>query len=298
MKFLPLVCVIVTVFLVIAGCIGTAPPRDKTVVIGVMPFNEQYILGEMISLLLEEKGYNTKIASGMNNAALYEAVKTGQVDVYVDYTSSIYYQLPDPQPVDRWNPDEVYAIVDEGLAKDGIDLLGRVGFRNDNIIVVPSSWAGARNITTVSSLSPYAEEMVFGSDLVFHAAEEDGLPHLEEVYEFKFKDVKPMDPALTFPALQSGKVDAIVAYSTDSRIELFNLTPLEDDLFALPPYHAIILVNNARAEDPEFVAALSPLIDAIDADAMRAMNIQFDVDKRDPQDIARDYLREARSAKP
>jgi osmoprotectant transport system substrate-binding protein len=93
-------------------------------------------------------------------------------------------------------------------------------------------------------------------------------------------------------------VDAIVAYSTDSRIELFNLTPLEDDLFALPPYHAIILVNNARAEDPEFVAALSPLIDAIDADAMRAMNIQFDVDKRDPQDIARGYLREARSAKP
>ncbi len=48
------------------------------------------------------KGYNTKIASGMNNAALYEAAKTGQVDIYVDYTSSIYYQLPDPQPIDRW----------------------------------------------------------------------------------------------------------------------------------------------------------------------------------------------------
>jgi glycine betaine/choline ABC-type transport system substrate-binding protein len=38
----------------------------------------------------------------MNNAALYEAAKTGQVDIYVDYTSSIYYQLPDPQPIDRW----------------------------------------------------------------------------------------------------------------------------------------------------------------------------------------------------
>ena len=78
---------------------------------------------------------------------------------------------------------------------------------------------------------------------------------------------------------------------------LHNLTPLEDDLFALPPYHAIILVNNARAKDPEFIAALSPLTDAIDDDAMRAMNIQFDVDKRDPQDIARDYLREAHFAK-
>lgn len=298
MKYLPLICVIVIGFLMIAGCTETALPRDKTVVIGVMPFNEQYILGEMIGLVLEEEGYKTKIASGMNNAVLYEAVKTGQVDIYVDYTSSIYYQLPDPKPIDHWNPNQVYAIVDEGLDTEGIDLLGRVGFRNDNIIIVSSSWAQARNITNLSSLSSYAGEMVFGSDLVFHAAEKDGLPHMEEVYGFKFKEVVPMDPALTFPALQSGKVDAIVAYSTDSRIELFNLTPLEDDRFALPPYHAIILVNSARAEDPEFVAALSPLVDAIDAETMRAMNIQFDVDKQDPRDIARDYLREAHSTRP
>ena len=48
--------------------------------------------GEMTALLLEKGGYPTEIRSGMNNAALYEAVKSGQVDLYIDYTSSVYYQ--------------------------------------------------------------------------------------------------------------------------------------------------------------------------------------------------------------
>ena len=99
-----------------------------------------------------------------------------------------------------------------------------------------------------------------------------------------------MDPSLTFIALQSGKVDAIVAYSTDSRISLFNLTPLHDDLYAMPPYHAILLVNGERAKDGKLLAALSPLIDGIDAATMRELNSRFDVDKEDPKLIARDYL--------
>jgi osmoprotectant transport system substrate-binding protein len=255
-----------------------------------MPFNEQYILGEMTALLLEKGGYPTEIRSGMNNAALYDAVKSGQVDMYIDYTSSIYYQLPDRVPVDRWAPDEVYSIVEKGLARDGILLAGRAGFRNDNIIVVPSAWAAQRNVSKVSDLAPYARDMVFGSDLVFHAAEEDGLPHVEKVYNFSFGEVRSMDPALTFIALESGKVDAIVAYSTDSRISLFNLTPLDDDLYAMPPYHAILLVNGERAKDEKLIAALSPLIDGIDAATMRELNSRFDVDKEDPKLIARDYL--------
>ena len=226
----------------------------------------------------------------MNNAALYEAVKSGQVDMYFDYTSSVYYQLPDRVPFDRWAPEEVYSIVEKGLARDGILLTGRAGFRNDNVIVVPSAWAAQRNVSKISDLAPYAKDMVFGSDLVFHAAEEDGLPHVEKVYNFSFGEVRSMDPSLTFIALQSGKVDAIVAYSTDSRISLFNLTPLDDDLYAMPPYHAILLVNGERAKDIKLTAALSPLIDGIDAATMRELNSRFDVDKQDPKLIARDYL--------
>jgi len=289
-RYVAVLCGIIVFSLIVAGCSQVNPSGSKTVVIGVMPFNEQYIIGEMMALLLEKEGYSTKIQSGMNNAALYEAVKSGQVDMYVDYTSSVYYQLPDREPVDRWDPEEVYSIVEKGLARDGIYLAGQLGFRNDNMIVVPSGWAADRNVSTISDLAPYAKDMVFGSDLVFHAAVEDGLPNVEKVYNFSFGEVRPMDPALTFVALRSGNVDAIVAYTTDSRITLFDLTALEDDQYAMPPYHAILLVNGERAEDEKIRAALSPLIDGIDSATMRQLNSRFDIDKEDPETIAREYL--------
>jgi osmoprotectant transport system substrate-binding protein len=289
-RYLAVICGLIVFSVIVAGCSQVNPSGSKTVVIGVMPFNEQYIIGEMMALLLEKEGYSTEIQSGMNNAALYEAVKSGQVDMYVDYTSSVYYQLPDRQPVDRWAPEEMYSIVEKGLAGDGIHLAGQLGFRNDNMIVVPSAWAAERNVSTISDLAPYAKDMVFGSDLVFHAAVEDGLPHVEKVYRFSFGEVRPMDPSLTFVALQSGNVDAIVAYTTDSRITLFNLAALEDDQYAMPPYHAILLVNGERAEDQKIRAALSPLIDGIDSATMRQLNSRFDIEKEDPETIAREYL--------
>ena len=132
MRYVAVICGLIVFTLIVAGCSQVNPSGSKTVVIGVMPFNEQYIIGEMMALLLEKEGYSTEIQSGMNNAALYEAVKSGQVDMYVDYTSSVYYQLPDREPVDRWAPDEMYSIVEKGLARDGILLAGQLGFRNDH----------------------------------------------------------------------------------------------------------------------------------------------------------------------
>ena len=289
-RYLTIMSVLIGVSLVVAGCSQVTPPGSKTVVIGVMPFNEQYIIGEMMALLLEKEGYSTKIQSGMNNAALYEAVKSGQVDMYVDYTSSVYYQLPDREPVDRWAPEEVYTIVEKGLAGDGILLAGQLGFRNDNMIVVPSAWAAERNVTTISDLAPYAKDMVFGSDLVFHAAVEDGLPHVEKVYNFSFGEVRPMDPSLTFVALQSGDVDAIVAYTTDSRITLFNLTAAG----RRPVCPATLPCNPAdqrrAGRGQEYMLPFHPSSMESTRPPCARLNSRFDIDKEDPEIIAREYL--------
>ncbi|MDG6250330.1 glycine betaine ABC transporter substrate-binding protein, partial [Methanocalculus sp.] len=75
----------------LAGCMGSdGTGKEETIVIGGKPFNEQYILANMIALLLEEEGYQTDIRSGMNDATLFEGIKRGQVDVYVEYTGTAY----------------------------------------------------------------------------------------------------------------------------------------------------------------------------------------------------------------
>lgn len=279
-----------------AGCSETAGSPENTgtgepgtIVIGGKPFNEQYILAEMLSLLLEEAGYSTEIKSGMNDITLYEGIKKGQVDVYVEYTGTAYSQLLKLPALETWDPDVVYTDVVSGLAEDGITVLCRLGFRDDYTIAVRKDWANENNVSTIEDLAPYAGDMVFGSDLVFHERE-DGLPRITEVYGFTFKDVKPMSPTLVYEAIGNEQVDAIPPYTTDSRVDLYDLQTLEDTKAALPPYETMILLRDDLAQNEKITTALLVLEDRIDTETMRRLNAEFDIDKRGAREIALDYL--------
>lgn len=274
----------------VAGC---AAPGDSgevsTIVIGGKPFNEQYILDQMIAILLEEQGFTTEIKSGMNDATLFEGMKKGQVDVYVEYTGTAYSQLLKLPPLERWEPDVVYERVSEGLEDEGITPLFKIGFRDDYAIAVREDWARETGVSTIEDLVPYAPEMVLGSDLVFHERE-DGLPRLREVYGISFADVKPMSPTLMYEAIDKGQVDAIPPYTTDSRVDLYSLEILEDNKAAMPPYETMLLIRSPLAENDAITSALAPLEERIDTDTMRALNAEFDIEKREARDIAMDYL--------
>ena len=279
-----------------AGCSETTgnagiegQEETGTIVIGGKPFNEQYILAEMLGLLLEEEGYTIEIKSGMNDITLFEGIKKDQVDVYVEYTGTAYSQLLKLPPLESWEPDVVYNDVVSGLSKDGITVLCRLGFRDDYTIAVRKDWADENNVSTIEDLVPYAGDMVFGSDLVFHERE-DGLPRLEEVYGISFKDVKPMSPTLVYEAIANEQVDAIPPYTTDSRVDLYSLQTLEDPKAALPPYETMMLMRDELAGNEKITTALLVLEDRIDTETMRSLNAEFDVDKRDARAIALDYL--------
>lgn len=299
-RFAPLAAILMGVILIVfctfSGCSETAgnpeitgPEETGTIVIGGKPFNEQYILAEMLALLLEDKGYATEIKSGMNDITLYEGIKKDQVDVYVEYTGTAYSQLLKLPPLESWEPDVVYTEVVSGLANDGITVLCRLGFRDDYTIAVRKDWANDNNVRTIEDLASYAGDMVFGSDLVFHERE-DGLPRITEVYGISFKDVKPMSPTLVYEAIANEQVDAIPPYTTDSRVDLYDLQTLGDPKAALPPYETMIVMRDDLAEVDAITETLLVLEDRIDTETMRRLNAEFDIDKRDARAIALDYL--------
>ncbi|TAJ44029.1 glycine betaine ABC transporter substrate-binding protein [Methanofollis fontis] len=285
------VCVIVLVLgcICAAGCTATSGESGATVVVGGKTFNEQYILAEMIALLLEDRGYDTEVKTNLNDATLFEGMKKGQIDVYVEYTGTAYSQLLKLPPMDVWEPDAVYEQVKEGLAGEGITVLSRIGFRDDYTIAVPEAWAVERNVTTITDLAPYIGDMTLGTDYVF-PNREDGLPQLQRVYNFTFADSRQMSPTLMYDAIRSGEVDAITPYTTDTRVDLYDLRILEDERSAFPPYHAIMLVNDRIAGDQKAVETLDLLSDRIDTDRMRELNAEFDLEKREAREIAQEYL--------
>ena len=89
-----------------------------------------------------------------------------------------------------------------------------------------------------------------------------------------FREQRQMQPEFMYPAVGDGEVDVIAAYTSDGRIAQYDLVVLDDPKHAIPPYDAVLLVSPQRANDAALLAALRPLVGAIDVTLMREANLR------------------------
>ncbi|MBC7085331.1 MAG: glycine/betaine ABC transporter substrate-binding protein [Methanomethylovorans sp.] len=290
-----IIAVMIIVALVASGCSEkqvSSNGQKPTVVIGSKLFQESYILAHMAALLLEDAGYKTVVKEGLGGTFVnYEALKKDEINTYVEYTGTAYSQILKKPALKVWDPQVVYMETEKGLKEnDKIIIVATPGFEDAYAIAVKEDWAESNNVTKISDLKEYASQMTIGTDPEF-ATREDGLPRIKEVYGIEFKDYKQAVATLMYEAIKIGDVDAVSAYTTDTRNEVFNLRVLEDDMNALPPYDAIYIMTEKFAmNNPEAVNALKKLDGRIDTDTMRSLNYKFDVEKMEPRNIARDFL--------
>lgn len=290
-----LMVLVILVALIASGCSEkklNAPAEKPTVVIGSKLFQESYILAHMAALMLEDAGYETDVIEGLGGTFVnYEALKKDEINTYVEYTGTAYSQILKKPPLEVWDPEVVYNETEKGLQDtDKIVVVSTPGFEDAYAIAVKEDWADANNVTKISDLNKYASQMTIGTDPEF-ATREDGLPRIKNVYAIEFKDYKQAVATVMYEAIKIDDVDAISAYTTDTRNEVFNLRVLKDDKNALPPYDAIyIMTEEFATNNPDAVAALKKLDGRIDTDTMRNLNYKFDVEKMEPRDIAREFL--------
>ena len=109
-----------------------------------------------------------------------------------------------------------------------------------------------------------------------------------------------MQPEFMYPAAAAGEVDAISAYTSDGLIAKYDMVVLADPRGAIPPYDAILLVSPQKANDKALLAALEPLIGAIDVELMRAANLRASGGENGatPEDAARRLWEEAQKRRP
>lgn len=118
----------------------------------------------------------------------------------------------------------------------------------------------------------------------------DGYKGLKQHYGFDLPTVE-MEAALMYRALRDGKVDVIGGYSTDGRIEAYDLKVLEDDRNYFPPYDCAPLVRDQVLERfPQLAGVLNSLKGRISTEEMIQLNNQLDQQHRDPVEVAREFL--------
>jgi osmoprotectant transport system permease protein len=269
---------------------GTSGPRGRTVIVGSKNFTEQVVLGEILAAAVERAGFAADRRTNLGGTALcHEAVKTGQIAAYVEYTGTALADvLKGPALRD---PQQVLRAVRDGYRALGLRVFEPLGFNNSFALVMRRDDARRKGIARLGDLPPHAPTLrigLFGEFL----ERADGLPGLLKTYGMQLRvPPREMDLGLLYRALLDGQVDLVVGSATDGLIAAHDLVVLEDDRRYFPPYDAVVVANEAAlAAMPGLEAALQGLSGRIDAGTMRRLNLAVDGAHRDPAVVAREFL--------
>jgi osmoprotectant transport system permease protein len=169
----------------------------------------------------------------------------------------------------------------------GVGYVGPLGFENAYAFAMRRDRADALHISSLADLAARAPQMKIGGDYEIFTRPE--WRAVERAYGLKFGTERQYQANFMYRAVASGDVDVISAFSSDGRIAEYDLKVLSDPKGALPPYDAVLLVSPRHAKDAALIAALTPLVGALDLATMQRANLMADraIDKRTPDDIAR-----------
>ncbi|MGL5977545.1 MAG: glycine betaine ABC transporter substrate-binding protein [Erysipelotrichaceae bacterium] len=282
---------ILFVFSLILTACGSSEATKK-VVIASKPHSEQYILADMLTLLIEAKTdivVEQKLGIGGGTSNIHPAMVAKEIDIYPEYTGTGWLFVLKEEPLS--NTTELYTQLKTKYAEEfGIAWLDTYGFNNTYAIAVREETATTYNITTISDLASASSNLVFGAEYDFFERE-DGYNALVTAYGLNFADTKDMDIGLKYQAIGASEVDVINAFSTDGLIQEYNLKVLEDDLGYFPSYFAATLVRQEILDQyPELEAVCNLLSNQISDSEMVAMNYEVESNGREPMEVAKEFL--------
>jgi osmoprotectant transport system permease protein len=270
-----------------AGCAG----NEKKIVVGAKGYTEQDILGSMIQIYLAEKtSYKIEYKPGMSSNVLLAAARSGDIDIFVDYTGTIYGNYLGYSEMK--GAEEVFDIsAREIREKFKLLMLKPLGFNNTYTLSVRADTAEKYNLKTYSDLAKVSENLVLGGTFEF-LNRNDGAPNLKKAYNMQFKGETAVDGTLRYIAIENDEIQVSDAFSTDGLLMKYNLTALEDDKKFFPPYHAVPVIREETAEKyPEIVPLFDGWADMLTDASMRELNYRVDGLHEDPGAAAREFLK-------
>ncbi len=264
--------------------VPTAALAADTVQVGSKRVTESYILGELLRQTLVQAGVPATHQQGLGNTGiLAQALASGAVHVYPEYTGTIVREILKREPGGETNPS--LSQLNEWLAPQGLKVAVPLGFNNTYALALRESVADKLGLKTVSDLARLpAGAIKLGLSHEFQVRA-DGWPALQRAYGLALVPGAALDHGLAYDAVKAGQVDLIDIYSTDAKVGRYALRVLVDDRKFFPRYDAVLLMRRTLDDTP-----LQKLAGRIDEAAMIALNAQVELDGVSFADAAQRFL--------
>ena len=286
--------IILGLFIVIFGAyFSLNSKKDKTINIATKPMTEGYILGQMLTELIEQDtDLKVNITNGVGGGTsnIHPAIVKGEFDLYPEYTGTSWEAVLKKE--DSYDESKFDELQKEYKEKYNLEYVNLYGFNNTYGLAVNKDIAEKYNLKTYSDLAKISNNLIFGAEYDFFERE-DGYKELQKVYNMNFKKQIDMDIGLKYQAMKDKKIDVMVIFTTDGQLAISDVVVLEDDKKMYPSYRAGTVVRSEiLSEYPELKPVLEKLNNILDDKTMADLNYQVESEGKKPEDVAREYLQE------
>lgn len=263
--------------------------------IATKPMTEQFILGEMLKLVIEDTtDYSVELTKGIGGGTnnIMPAMESGDFDLYPEYTSSGYIMVLKHDSDGISDEDMWKQLQKEYKDKYDMSWIGQYGFNNTYALIIREEAAKKYNLTKTSQLADVSDELVFGGNSDY-IERKDGFHLLCDTYGLKFKDVKDIDIGLKYEALKKGDIDVSNGFTTDAQLSNDNVRVLEDDKHLQVNYFCSNVVRNDTLKShPRLEEEIMKLDNSITDKEMASLNYKVEVEGKEDVQVAKDYLTE------
>jgi osmoprotectant transport system permease protein len=251
--------------------------------IGSKRFTESYILAQVLAQVAEPHAA-TEVKQGLGNTAIvYEALRSGSIDLYPEYTGTI-----DQEILKNKGTSSTLEAMREQLAPLGFGVDIRLGFNDGYALAMRADVAAKLGIAKLSDLARHSTlRLGLSNEFIGRA---DGWKGLAQRYALP-QQPTGLDHGLAYDAVAAAQVDVIDIYTTDAKIEHLGLRVLDDDVGYFPRYDAVVLYRlDVPQRFPKAWAALQTLSGSVNEKSMIAMNARAELNSVAFEVIARDHL--------
>lgn len=293
-KIVSLSSAIILTFSLITGCSKEEVNNSDTIRIATKPMSEQFILAEILKLLIEENTeLNVDITKGVGGGTsnIHPALINGEFDMYPEYTGTGWLFVLKETEIP--NDDILYKELQNKYGEQyNLTWCGLYGFNNTFGLVVRKDIADKYNIKTYSDLAKYSKELVFGAEYDFFERD-DGYNALCETYNLNFKKTADIDIGLKYQSINSKNIDVMNVFTTDGQLFASDVVLLEDDKKLYETYYCGTVVRNDVLErSPELKDVLMKMDNLISSREMAKLNYKLENENQTEEVIAKEFLEE------
>lgn len=289
-----IVVIIFLVAIIIVGSTIFPIKKQDTLNIATKPMSEQYILGEMLDIYIEqETDLNVELTQGVGGGTsnIQPAMENKEFDIYPEYTGTAWNMVLKKDGV--YTEDLFTTLQDEYRNSLQMEWLGMYGFNNTYGLAVRKEIAEKYNLKTYSDLKAVASQLVFGAEYDFYERE-DGYDALCNSYGLSFKETGDMDIGLKYQTINQKEIDVMVVFTTDGQLSASDITVLKDDKNFFPSY---LCGNVIRLEvlnkHPELKDVFENITNIISDEDMAKMNYMVETEGKEPREVAKMCLKNA-----